>query len=190
MRVSDTTDMNVGSRVRGLTSGSIGFVADVANNSGERSILQTTGAFVEGEQIIIDEKTSSNLRSILSLNGYTVEDIKSVYQSKRVPSQASDFSADTVLYDRILPNFSITDSLSVVGGTGSNSATVAQRRFSGKVGIKTDAIIAYSKGLTADPVYNRVSNISADGQTLTLVAVGQSITGVNDGGILAAGCLL
>ena len=30
-------------------------------------------------------------------------------------------------------------------------------------------------------------NISADGQTLTLVAVGQSITDVNNGGILAAG---
>ena len=187
MRLSDTSDMNVGSRVRGLTSGSIGFVADVANNSSERSILQTTGAFVDGEQLIIDEKTTNSSPSILSLNAYTVEDIKSVYQSKRVPSQASDFSADTVLYDRVLPNFSITDSLSVVGGTGSNTATVAQRRFSGKVGIKTDAIIAYSKGLTADPVYNRVSNISADGQTLTLVAVGQSITGVNNGGILAAG---
>ena len=36
MKVSDTSDMDVGSRVRGLTSGAIGFVADVANNSGEK----------------------------------------------------------------------------------------------------------------------------------------------------------
>ena len=92
-----------------------------------------------------------------------------------------------MLYDRVLPYFSITDSLSVVGGAQANTATVASRRFSGKVGIKTDTIIAYSKGQTSDPVYNRVSDISADGSTLTLVAVGQSVPNVNFGGILAAG---
>ena len=75
----------------------------------------------------------------------------------------------------------------MLGGATGNTATVANRRFSGKVGIKTDAIIAYRHGTFADPVYNRVSNISANGETLTLVSVGQSISGVNHGGILAAG---
>ena len=142
--------------------------------------------------LVLEGETDPNilydyLQEIKEFHLYTTDDIKSVYQSKVVTTLSSNFSADTVLYDRILPNFSITDSLSVVGGTGSNTATVANRRFSGKVGIKTDAIIAYSKGITADPVYNRVSNISDNGQTLTLVAVGQSITDVNNGGILAAG---
>jgi len=186
LTVSNTSQTATGSRVRGLRSGAIGFVTPTPG-VGEIALTETTGTFVEGEQLIINEMPSNIPLSVLKINSYTIEDIKSVFQSKRVPSQSSDFSADTVLYDRVLPNFSITDSLSVVGGTNSNTATVAQRRFNGKVGIKTDAIIAYSKGLSADPVYNRVSEISADGQTLTLVAVGQSITGVNNGGILAAG---
>ena len=49
----------------------------------------------------------------------------------------------------MLPNFSLTDNLSVLGGSGTNTATVANRRFSGKVGIKTDTIIAYSHGTFA-----------------------------------------
>ena len=110
-----------------------------------------------------------------------------VDMAKKITALSSNFSADTVLYDRVLPNFSLTDNLSILGGTGSNTATVSNRRFSGKVGIKTDTIIAYNHGTFTDPVFNRVSNISADGQQLTLVAVGQSITGVNNGGILAAG---
>ena len=187
LKLTATGQTAAGSRIRGLNSGAIGFVADTTNNTNEISLTETTGTFIDGEQLIVNEKSSNIPISILSINNYTTDDIKSVQQSKVVTTLSSNFSADTVLYDRILPNFSITDSLSVVGGTGSNTATVANRRFSGKVGIKTDAIIAYSKGITADPVYNRVSNISADGQTLTLVAVGQSITDVNNGGILAAG---
>ena len=187
LKLTATGQTAAGSRIRGLNSGAIGFVADTTNNTNEISLTETTGTFIDGEQLIVNEKSSNIPISILSINNYTTDDIKSVQQSKVVTTLSSNFSADTVLYDRILPNFSITDSLSVVGGTGSNTATVANRRFSGKVGIKTDTIIAYSKGITADPVYNRVSNISANGQTLTLVAVGQSITDVNNGGILAAG---
>ena len=187
LKLSDVSMMTAGSRVRGIASGASGFVADTNNNPNERSLLQTSGTFLEGEQVIVDEKISNISPSIVKIDTYTVDDIKSVYQSKIVNAIASNFSADTVLYDRVLPYFSITDSLSVVGGAQANTATVASRRFSGKVGIKTDTIIAYSKGQTSDPVYNRVSDISADGSTLTLVAVGQSVPNVNFGGILAAG---
>ena len=54
--------MNVGSRVRGLTSGAIGFAADVTNNPNEDQLSQTTGTFIEGEQIIIDETSKKDLR--------------------------------------------------------------------------------------------------------------------------------
>ena len=61
-----------------------------------------------GEQIIIDEKSKKDLRSIIKINTYTIDDIKSVFQSKIIASLASNFSADTVLYDRVLPYFSIS----------------------------------------------------------------------------------
>ena len=186
LKVSSSSQIQSGSRVRGLTSGAIGFVREIPNTN-EISLSETTGTFADGEQIIVNEKTSNIPVSILKINSYAIDDIKSVYQSRVITSLSSNFSADTVLYDRVLPYFSLTDNLSVLGGATGNTATVANRRFSGKVGIKTDAIIAYRHGTFADPVYNRVSNITDNGQTLTLVSVGQSISGVNHGGILAAG---
>ena len=179
-----------GSRVRGLTSGAIGYAALDAGSTGldEIALSQTTGVFAEGEQLIINERSSrsSGNLSVKEVIAYTVDDIKSVFQAKPVTNLQSNFSADAVLYDRILPNFSLTDNLSVLGGSGSNTATVANRRFSGKIGIKTDTVIAYHHGTFADPVFNRVSAISADGQSISLVAT-TSVAGVNNGGILAAG---
>jgi len=184
-------DVPAGTRIRGLTSGAIGFAALNAGSTGvdEIALSETTGIFIEGEQIILNEKTASShgKLSIKEIVVYTTDDIKSVFQSKVVASLASNFSADSVLYDRVLPNFSLTDNLSVLGGSGTNTATVANRRFSGKVGIKTDAIIAYNHGTFADPVFNRVSDISSDGQTLTLSPVGTAVTGINNKNILAAG---
>ena len=189
IKFSDVSMMAAGSRIRGLSSGAIGFVADTASNPNEKSLLQTTGTFVEGEQVIVDEKISNIPPSILSIHAYTTDDIKSVFQDSDSlnSSLQSKFSADTVLYDRVLPYFSLADNLSVLGGSSTNSATVANRRFSGKVGIKTDAIIAYSHGTFADPVYNRVSNITNNGKTLTLSPLGVGVTGVNEESILAAG---
>ena len=186
LKVSQVIQMAVGTRIRGKESGAIGFIQE-SPNAFEVNLTETTGTFIEGEQIIVNEISSNILPSIISINTYTVEDIKSVFQSKVVTSLASNFSADSVLYDRVLPNFSLTDNLSVLGGSGTNTATVANRRFSGKVGIKTDTIIAYNHGTFTDPVFNRVSNISPNGQILTLSPVGVAVTGVNNKNILAAG---
>ena len=154
LKLTSTSQIAAGSRVRGLTSGSIGFASDVSSNPNEVSLTGTTGQFIDGEQLIVNEVSHNIPVSILKINAYTIDDIKSVFQSKVIASLSSNFSADTVLYDRVLPYFSLADNLSVLGGSSTNTATVANRRFSGKVGIKTDAIIAYSHGTFADPVYN------------------------------------
>ena len=189
LKISNNSSSKVaGDRVRGLTSGAVGFLAENGNvtGTGELAVSETTGTFIEGEQLIFNEKKHDAPSSIVSINSYTVEDIKSVYQPKADPLLQSDFNADAVLYDRVLPNFSLTDNLSVLGGSTTNTATVANRRFSGKVGIKTDTIIAYNHGTFADPVYNRVSSISADGQTIGLSTT-PTVVGINTGTILASG---
>ena len=87
----------------------------------------------------------------------------------------SDFSADTVLYDRILSGFSPSDQINVVG----TAATAVNRNFAGKVGIQTGSIISF-KGDSSVPSFNKVTNISTEGKTLTLAAT-TSVTGVNNG---------
>ena len=173
----------VGNKVRGLASGAIGYLAKASGTTGlnELVISQTTGTFITGEQIIFNERRSNDLLnvSIKSILKFTTDDIKSIYQNTFGTTGISTFNADTVLYDRVLPNFSISDELNIVG----SAASVANRSFAG-VGINTNTIIAYNKGNYQDPTFNEISNISNDGKILTLSAT-TNVVGVSTGTISA-----
>ena len=181
-----------GSRVRGKTSGAIGFLVEDGGSTHAKEIVvaETTGDFINGEQLIFNEK-EEDVRSINKINKYGVDDIKSVSQDVSTiagsPSLASDFIADAVLYDKVLPNFSLTDQLNILGGADTNTATVPSRRFSGQIGINTDALIAYQFSNNTDETINRVSSISADGATLTLDGLESTVVGVAKSDLLAAG---
>ena len=181
------TTVPLSSRVRGLSSGATGYVANHTGNLNEISLSQTTGSFIQGEKLIFNEKVGTSNSSVLKALIYTTEDIKSVWQDSDTlnSSLVSDFSADSVLYDRILPNFSSFDSLTVTGANNGNSATARspRRRFIGKVGIKTDSVVGYSTDL-GDQTYNRVVSISADGSQMSLAPV-ETVLDVNNGRILA-----
>ena len=177
-----------GARIRGKASGAFGYAALDADSTGanEIAVSQTTGTFIKGEQLIINERSVTADISIKEIISYTTDDIKSVFQdsdsSDFDTNLPSNFSADSVLYDKLLQGFSVTDQLNVTG----NTATVNNRNFAAKVGIKTDAIIGYQRGDTEDKVFNRITDISVDGKTLTLASVGVH-TGVNAGAVLSSG---
>ena len=98
------------------------------------------------------------------------------------------YTADAVLYDRVLPNFSINDELSITYVSANTStATVAGRRFVGKVGIKTDTIIGYNH-TGVDPVFLRVDEI-VDATTIRLKDIDVDVNGVMDGDGIASGTL-
>jgi len=180
-----------GTRVRGLSSGAIGYLAEVSGTSAadEINLSSTTGTFIVGEKLIYNEKTTDSKSSITKINAYNVFDIKSIFQDISTISGSglvSNFVADSVLYDRVLPGFSPADQLNVLGGGSSNTATIPGRNFAGKVGITTDAVISYSAGNFTDPVFNRIIDISPNGNTLTLDTT-PNVTGVNNGGIIGAG---
>ena len=182
-----TATVPLSTRVRGLSSGAIGYVAEHTGNPNEISISQTTGSFMQGEQLIFNEQESKTKSSIIKVLAYTTEDIKSVYQNSDTLNTdlVSDFSADSVLHDRVLPNFSKFDHLTVTGASNGNSASAVspRRRFAGKVGIKTDSIVGYSTDVGSQ-TYNRVAIIQPDGATLQLQPV-EDVAGVNSGRIIA-----
>jgi len=181
-----TTTAPLSSRVRGLSSGAIGYVA--AHNPAEIYVTQTTGTFIQGEKLIFNEEIKATNCSVITVTAYTTDDIKSVFQDFNGLTgltNTSDFSADTVLYDKVLPNFSIVDPLTVSGAANGNSATAQspRRRFSGQVGVKTDTIVGYSTDFGLQ-TYNRVTSISADGTSMGLAPI-TNIADVNSGEIIA-----
>ena len=181
--LTNFTEKIKGTRVRGLGSGAIGYLAYQANSTGanELTLSQTTGIFVAGEQIIFNERPSTETVSIKSIIKYTTDDIKSIRQDTNSETGIAIFNADTVLYDRVLPNFSITDEINIVG----TAASVPNRSFAG-VGINTGSIIAYNNGNYEDVVYNTISEIPVAnaGKVLTLAAT-TPVVGVNTGTVTA-----
>jgi len=172
---------SVGQRIRGLSSGAIGYLAKVSGATGvnELAVSQTTGTFIKGEQILFTEQNIKGNVSVKEIVTYTTDDIKYIRQDLASTTGISTFAADTVLYDRVLPGFSPSDQINIVG----TAATAINRNFAGKVGIKTDSIIAFIGADSTDPVFNRVTNISTNGKTLTLAAT-QDVAGINVGGTL------
>ena len=172
---------SIGQRVRGLSSGAVGYLSKASGATGlnELAVSQTTGTFIKGEQILFTEQNVKANVSIKEIVTYTTDDIKYIRQDLASSSGISTFAADTVLYDRVLPGFSPSDQINIVG----TAATAINRNFAGKVGIKTDSIIAFIGADSADPVFNVVTNISTNGKTLTLAST-PTVSGINDGGTL------
>ena len=123
----------VSSKVRGLSSGATGYIAD--NPTGTViNVTQTTGTFIEGETLIFNEEQKSEKASITDVISYNSSDILSVFQnSTALSSSLIPFSADAVLHDRILANFSPSDALSVNNNGSSITGRAARRRLVGRL---------------------------------------------------------
>ena len=161
--------------IRGRSSGASGYVVSDISNGTDIKLRQTSGTFISGEQILFDGTTELS-RTIKSIKVYDTSDIKSVYQNTSALSGFStDFVADSVLYTSKQPGFSIVDNLEIIGGI----ATCPGRSF---VGIKSDTIIRYQRSGLNVQTFNRVSSVSSDGLSLTLVGV-STVSNVCDGAV-------
>ena len=178
--INDNDVIPLGSYVRGLSSGARGYI-DSKRSPLCMSLTQTSGVFQKGEQIIVNEIEEYTF-GITAVEEFTVEDIKSVYQdSTSLDSNIQrDFIADTILYEKGLPDFSKNDKLIVTGG---NTGQVPGRFFAGVTGIKTGAILKYQSTAGTDPNFNVITGINATGNQLTLTGPDSSVTGVCDNNV-------
>ena len=166
-----------GSFIRGVSSDATGYMVDV--NASTLTLAQTSGTFLTGEAILINE---SNLvsRSITSFEQYKSEDIKSVFQASSVNGFSRDFNANTVLRNKLVtPNTSLNTQFTIVD-SGSNTAGEITGPGVTFDGIKAGALVKYFVRGIDDPVINEVASVSADLKTLNVVAVGDT-TGVEGG---------
>ena len=161
--------------IRGVSSGASGYVVTAASGT-EITLTQTSGTFIDGEQLLINETTEVS-RSINSSKVYGIQDVKSVYQdSSTFSGLSADFVADTVLQKFLPKNFGIADRVRITTG---GTVTSPGKSFSG---IKTDTIIRYQISGVTTETYNRVSAVAADGSSMTVVGV-SSVFGVCNGGL-------
>ena len=162
------TEVPAGSFIKGKNSGASGFSISAGGGSVVVPINQTSGTFSEGEQIQVNGIDIS--RTVGVATAHTVQDIKSV-------KEGTTFQADTVLERFKLPN-----NIETVNITNGGVVTAGSKLFTG---LKKGDIVRYFKttGSAAEETFNEVSNVSADGKTLTVVAISPNVTGVFNGAL-------
>jgi hypothetical protein len=161
--------------VKGKSSGASGYAVNAAADSTTITLTQTSGNFSSGEAILING-LEVNSRTIKSIKVYSTEDIKSIYQSTSTSGYTRAFLADTLLDRVVAKGFSVGDSITIeTGGSVSGSGKVF-------TGIKTDSIIRYQIPGQTNETYNRVSSVSPNGLSMTLVAI-DSVSGVCTGAL-------
>lgn len=168
------TDCPANSHIQGLSSGASGYVIETPT-SNILKLIQTSGSFIQGEQISING-SKVLLRSIELVKAYSTQDIKSVFQDTVSLGLSSQFIADLVLEKNILPRFGVYDSVTI---TPSGTVTSAGANFSG---INENSIIRYQIQENSLETFNRVVSISADRLEMQLAAV-PSVSGVCTGSL-------
>ena len=109
-----TADIPVSSYIRGVNSGASGYVQSAPAGTTNITLMQTSGTFMVGEQLLINESKEIS-RSITSLTTHTIEDVKSIYQdSTALNSELKrDFIADTILERKLPTGFGIADTVQI-----------------------------------------------------------------------------
>jgi hypothetical protein len=161
----NSTQCPATSLVRGVSSGASGYVVTAAAGT-TINLIQTSGTFIVGEALIINE-TQEFPRSVSSVTAYSTEDIKSVWQDSNPTFSGfqTDFGGDVILQRSNIPGFILSDKFQI---TTAGAMTCPGKTFGL---VKVGSIIRYQIAGVATETFNRVSSISADLKTITLVAV-------------------
>ena len=150
--------------VEGASSGAKGYIRSAVSNSTAVTLNQTQGKFIIDEAIIINGVQDG--RVITSVTEFDLSDVKSV----RSTAASRTFAADVVLEtkkDFGGRSFSITNGGAVTSGT---TGWVPD--------FKVGDVVSYKIAANNDITYNVVSAISTSGNTITLVAAPDTISGI------------
>ena len=170
LTTSFTSDLTVPTFIEGKRSKATGYLkSTVSAGSTILTLYETTGNFLENEQIIINGIDDGRL--IDSVTDYSISDIKSVYSQVGVTT----FNADVVLSNRSYiakpgTNFNVNNGLVSAG---------LENVFTNIV--KVGDIVSYaSTTFSGDPIYNKVTAVGAGGTNFTITGI-TTVSGVCNG---------
>jgi hypothetical protein len=156
--------------IEGKKSRATGYLKEsVSASSNTLTLYETTGNFLENEQIIING--IDNGRLINSVTDYNLSDVKSIYSTVGI----NTFNADLVLsrgsyIAKPGTIFRINNGV-VSAGLGNVFTKI----------VKVGDIVSYANTtFTGDPIYNKVTAIGSGGTSFTISGI-TTVTGVCDG---------
>ena len=173
--------------VRGVSSDATGYLQVAASGTTTLTLSQTSGTFLVGERILINEKEEFS-RSITAVRQYETNDIKSIYQdSSSFTGIAADFSANTVLRETPVSGWAANATVNVSASGATGKAMTGSIVSPGNTfnDVKVGTLVKYTASPVAGVAYtsanlNKVTAISADKKTLTVAGVPE-VVGVTTG---------
>ena len=174
--------------VRGVSSDATGYLQVAASGTTTLTLSQTSGTFLVGERILINEKEEFS-RSITAVRQYETNDIKSIYQdSSSFTGIAADFSANTVLRETPVPGWAANATVNVTADSASGKAASGEivspgNKFNDiKVGtlVKYTAQVGYAGVAYTSPNLNKVTEVGV-GNTSIRVEEVPEVIGVTAG---------
>jgi hypothetical protein len=170
LTTSFSSPLTVPCFIEGKRSKATGYLKfNVSPGNNVLTLYETTGNFLENEQVIINGIDDGRL--INSVVDYSTSDIKSIYSKSGI----STFNADLALTKRSYiakpgTTFNINNGV-VSGGFGNVFTNI----------LKVGDIVSYaSNNSSGDPVYNRVESVSLGGTSFTVSGI-TTVPGVCDG---------
>jgi Domain of unknown function (DUF4815) len=170
LTTSFSTNLTTPCFIEGKKSGATGHLkSTVSAGSTILTLYETAGNFLENEQIIINGV--DNGRLINSVTDYSISDIKSLYSQVGI----STFNADIILSRRSYiakPGTTFKINNGVVSAGLENVFTNI---------VKVGDIVSYANtSFSGDPIYNKVSSISAGGTSFTISGI-TTVSGICNG---------
>ena len=160
--------------IEGKRSRATGYLKESVSATGtELTLYETTGNFLENEQIVVNG--IDNGRLIQSVTDYSISDIKSIYSQVGI----NTFNADLVLSRGSYiskPGTTFRVDNGVVSAGLNNVFTKL---------VKVGDIVSYaSTTFTGDPIYNKVTSIGAGGTSFTITGI-TTVTDICEGALPA-----
>jgi len=174
--ISSNITLNAPAKIEGVNSGASGYLYSNVSNSNSLTLYSAKGKFLIGESLSVNGISSSP--TVTTVRDYDFSDVKSIRSVDAGTSQV--FTADLILDKKKSLGPSATQYTITSGGTVTIGISTAST-----IAPKVGDIISYTKTGNPYPTYNKVSAISANLKTFTVIGI-SSVTGIIDGNLPAA----
>ena len=161
LNLNSTITLNTPAYIVGKNSSASGYLYQSISNSNQVILYQTSGDFIQNEQIVVNGVDNS--RTVVSSRDYGIGDVKQLYATG-----SSAFTADPVL-SRVV-NLAPGGSTFTISpaSVGVSTITTSSRTF--LVGIQTGDIVQYTTSGSSLPTYNRVKTVTATSNSIVVEA--------------------
>lgn len=183
--ISTNIDISLPARITGDSSGAEAFLVSAVSQGDSLTVYGNTGNFVKDESFKVNGEDVGQV--IKTVRDYGLNDIFSAHSSEAIGNLGvgQTFNADFNLTKSVTPiadSFTGTSPTFVVtaGDQGISTVTSPGNNFAGIV--TTGNYIGYSVAGLSTETFNKVSAVSDDGNSLTVVAT-TNVVGVADGAL-------